>query len=180
MLHRTLLSARTIVPRTRYVSALRTYASKPSSSSSGAGNEGRKGPLTGAAKKENPNAGRQGPLTGKSKTSQSSSSSSSSSAAPEDSSTKDADKQSKQAEKSESTMGAEASSAPKSMPGQGVEDKGGHAVPEGPGEGGKFAEQGGSALDVAGAVDKAESGSSSDTTEGREQKVDSKFWSDKK
>lgn len=126
MLRNTIFSTRLLAHRTR---AVRTYAS----SSSGGGN-----------------AGKQGPLTGKTKA--------------------------KAAEKSESTQGAESSSPPKTAPGQGVEDKGGHAVPHGPGPDGKFAEQGDSALKVAGAVDSA----GSEKEDGRDQKVDAKFWSDKK
>ncbi|CCG82282.1 protein of unknown function [Taphrina deformans PYCC 5710] len=129
-------------------------------------NAGRKGPLTGAEKKGNPNAGRKGPLTGKSRDQQQ--------AAPEDSSSKNPEKQSRNAELSESTKGAEASADPGSAQGQGVENMGGHAIPEGPGKDGQFAEQGHSALDVAGTADKAGKKDSS-----REQKVDAKFWSDK-
>lgn len=122
-------------------------------------NEGRKGPLTGAEKKKDANAGRQGPLTGRQ---------------PKDSSTKAPKQQSKNAETSESTKGAEAAADPKTVPGQGMEDRGGHAVPSGPGADGKFSEQGDSALKVAGAPDGV------DKDAGREQKVDPKFWSDKK
>lgn len=129
------------------IAAKRSYATT---------NEGRKGPLTGAEKKQDKNAGRAGPLTGKPKGSPSSSRT----------------KQSEKAESSNSTQGAEASPPPSTAPGQGVEDKGGHAVPSGPMGGGKFAEQGDSALKVAGAVEKQ--------GEERDQKVDSKFWSNEK
>lgn len=132
--------------------ARRTYATN--------GNAGRKGPLTGAEKKKDTNAGRAGPLTGKPKGSPSSKKTN----------------QSEQAEASSSTQGAEASPPPKTVPGQGIEDKGGHAVPSGPGNDGKFVEQGDSALKVAGSV----GGQGNEREEGRDQRVDKKFWSDKK
>lgn len=124
-------------------------------------NEGRKGPLTGQAKQPKPNEGRKGPLTGQKRSKESSSSSSSEDKSPQ---------------RSQSTQGAESSEAPKTAPGQGVEDRGGHAMPSGPGEDGKFAEQGHSALEVSGA---GSSKVGNENEAGRDQKVDPKFWSEK-
>lgn len=129
---------------------VRTYANS---------NEGRKGPLTGQQKQAHPNEGRKGPLTGQKSNKATSSS------------------QNKSASQSQSTQGAESSDAPKTAPGQGVEDRGGHAMPSGPGKDGKFAEQDHSALEVSGAGAKAVG---NEKEAGRDQKVDSKFWSDKK
>ena len=97
--------------------ASRSYANKSDSS-----NEGRKGPLTGAA---NPNAGRKGPLTGQSKKKPSSSAKKSSSDNDEQSGGK-----TRQPSSNTSGQSTQTSTDDKAAPAvQGLEREGGHTTP---------------------------------------------------